>query len=109
MCYVCRKPVQDYSHFNGQGGTEYEKCPLYSTNDELHVDLVKKIGEQAKAVILKSNPQGRLMHDPTIIMPERSHDHPMPGVANNGIALNLGLVMILSKKKHSFDRSKCNY
>ncbi|CAG2064970.1 unnamed protein product, partial [Timema podura] len=25
MCYICRKPVEDYSHFNGQGGTEFEK------------------------------------------------------------------------------------
>ncbi|KAJ4432000.1 hypothetical protein ANN_20614 [Periplaneta americana] len=25
MCYICRQPVQDYTHFNGQGGTEFHK------------------------------------------------------------------------------------
>lgn len=25
MCYLCRQPVLDYKHFNGQGGTEYDK------------------------------------------------------------------------------------
>lgn len=25
MCYICRQPVTDYSHFNGQGGTEFHK------------------------------------------------------------------------------------
>lgn len=93
MCYICRQPVTDYSHFNGQGGTEHEKCPLYSTNDELHVDLVREIGEKAKAEILQANPDRKLLHDPTIIMPERSNDHPMPGM-NYGIALNVGLPII---------------
>lgn len=25
MCYICRKPVQDYTHFNGQGGDNYDR------------------------------------------------------------------------------------
>lgn len=25
MCYICRQPVTNYSHFNGQGGTEFHK------------------------------------------------------------------------------------
>ena len=25
MCYLCRQPVKDYSHFNGQGGTDFHK------------------------------------------------------------------------------------
>lgn len=92
MCYVCRKPVSDYSHFNGQGGTEYQKCPLYSTNDELHVDLVEKVAEQAKAEILKANPDKTLKHDPTMVLPERTYDDPMPGM-NRGAGLVAGLVM----------------
>ncbi|KAK6633276.1 hypothetical protein RUM44_003877 [Polyplax serrata] len=86
MCYICRKPVENYSHFNGQGGTEYHKCPLYSTNDELHVDLVARVGAEAKAHILQTNPQGRLLHDPTAVIPERTNDNPMPGM-NNGAAI----------------------
>lgn len=82
MCYVCRKPVSDYSHFNGQGGTEYNKCPLYSTNDELHVDVVRHIAMEAKTEILQANPQGRLLHDPTTVMPERSQEAPLPGTHN---------------------------
>jgi len=25
MCYICRQPVKDYSHFNGQGGDACHK------------------------------------------------------------------------------------
>jgi hypothetical protein len=25
MCYICRQPVTSYSHFNGQGGSEFHK------------------------------------------------------------------------------------
>jgi hypothetical protein len=25
MCYICRQPVKDYSHFNGQGGDAHYK------------------------------------------------------------------------------------
>jgi hypothetical protein len=25
MCYICRQPVKNYSHFNGQGGDAFNK------------------------------------------------------------------------------------
>jgi hypothetical protein len=25
MCYICRQPVTNYTHFNGEGGTEFNK------------------------------------------------------------------------------------
>lgn len=89
MCYVCRQPVTDYSHFNGQGGTDFSKCPLYSTNDELHVDAVKKVAEEAKQEVLKKNPEGKLVHDPTMILPERRNDPLMPGMVRPGDAQRL--------------------
>ncbi|KAL0281339.1 UNVERIFIED_CONTAM: hypothetical protein PYX00_002353 [Menopon gallinae] len=93
MCYVCRKPVQNYSHFNAQGGTEYHKCPLYSTNDELHVDLVERVAEEAKAEVLRANPDKTLKYDPTMVLPTRSYDEPMPGM-NRGAGFVAGLLAI---------------
>ncbi|KAL1490678.1 hypothetical protein ABEB36_013333 [Hypothenemus hampei] len=60
MCYVCRKPVTDYKHFNGQGGTRHDLCPLYSTNYVMHEANVIKAAFQAKSQIdpnvLKNDP-----------------------------------------------------
>nr|CAD7261137.1 unnamed protein product [Timema shepardi] len=72
MCYICRKPVEDYSHFNGQGGTEFEKCPLFSTNNQLHVDAVKQEAIKAKEEVLGQNPTVELKHDPTKNLPKSS-------------------------------------
>nr|CAD7452682.1 unnamed protein product [Timema tahoe] len=72
MCYICRKPVEDYSHFNGQGGTEFEKCPLFSNNNQLHVDAVKQEAIKAKEEVLGQNPTVELKHDPTKNLPNSS-------------------------------------
>ncbi|XP_026284904.2 uncharacterized protein LOC113210921 [Frankliniella occidentalis] len=69
MCYVCRQPVKDYSHFNGQGGDAHEKCPLYSDHHALEVAEVKKVAERAKKEVLARIPNGSLKHDPTKILP----------------------------------------
>ncbi|KAK3913520.1 E3 ubiquitin-protein ligase RNF216 [Frankliniella fusca] len=69
MCYICRQPVQNYSHFNGQGGDAYEKCPLYSDHHALEVAEVKKVAEQAKKEVMARMPNSSLKHDPTKILP----------------------------------------
>lgn len=70
MCYVCGKPVDGYNHFNGQGGTNYELCPLYSDTEKLHLDAVRKTGEEAKEEIKQKNPSVQLKHDPLTGLPK---------------------------------------
>lgn len=61
MCYVCKKPVKDYTHFNGIGGHQYHLCPLYSDNNNLNKQKVLNAVEKAKAQI----DQTKLKVDPT--------------------------------------------
>ncbi|XP_067012881.2 uncharacterized protein [Anabrus simplex] len=72
MCYICRQPVSDYSHFNPMGGTEFDKCPLFSTNEELHVTAVKEEAKKAKKEVLNMNPGRKLKSDPTTVLSEPS-------------------------------------
>lgn len=61
MCYVCKKPVEDYKHFNGMGGDKFHLCPLYSDNNNLNKQKVLKAVTEAKTQIdqskLKSDPE----------------------------------------------------
>ena len=60
MCYLCKKPVKDYSHFNnGQGGS----CPLYSDSKILHEQEVAVAAAKAREELAKNNL--KLMNDPT--------------------------------------------
>ncbi|XP_034235979.1 uncharacterized protein LOC117642170 isoform X3 [Thrips palmi] len=69
MCYVCRQPVKDYSHFNGQGGDNFERCPLYSDHHALEVAEVKRMAALAKNEVLSRDPTLTLKHDPTKLLP----------------------------------------
>ncbi|KAJ9589904.1 hypothetical protein L9F63_016965, partial [Diploptera punctata] len=80
MCYICRKPVKDYSHFNGQGGDAFHKCPLYSSNDVIHVNPVKEEAKKAKEEVEALNPNLTLKNDPTKNLPvARGGDFVHPG------------------------------
>ncbi|XP_066260335.1 uncharacterized protein [Euwallacea similis] len=61
MCYVCRKPVTDYKHFNGQGGDRHDLCPLYTENAFVNEKNVLKAAEEAK----KQVDPAQLKNDPT--------------------------------------------
>ena len=65
MCYLCKKEVQDYSHFYGQGGTPtaVKTCPLWSDNKLLHQMEVAKAAELARQDLAKENVV--LSNDPT--------------------------------------------
>jgi len=65
MCYLCKAPVKDYSHFYGQGGRPSEKqpCPLWSDNAALHAQEVAKAAQEAKDELAAKNV--KLKHDPT--------------------------------------------
>ncbi|CAH0559360.1 unnamed protein product [Brassicogethes aeneus] len=62
MCYICGKPVIDYSHFNGIGGDKYHLCPLYSDTNAVNEQNVVKAGQEAKSSVDAS----KLKIDPTI-------------------------------------------
>ncbi|XP_049833243.1 LOW QUALITY PROTEIN: uncharacterized protein LOC126276571 [Schistocerca gregaria] len=112
MCYICRKPVKDYTHFNGEGGTEYHKCPLFSKNDDLHVKAVEEEAAKARNEALAKNPNIQLKHDPTHILPERTQPdvpdrHNVHFVPYNGrypVHVNLhlpaGAAEILPARRH---------
>ncbi|XP_046391105.1 uncharacterized protein LOC124159377 [Ischnura elegans] len=84
MCYVCRKPVKDYKHFNPYKDRPSELCPLYSDDAELHVQSVKVEAEKAKEEIMRQNPNINLKHDPTLKLPEKpsSSNQPKPPPLN---------------------------
>ena len=62
MCYICRQPVRDYSHFYGQGAqpTANQRCPLFSDNNRLHDSDVAKGAKEAKKEMDKENPEVNL-------------------------------------------------
>ncbi|XP_071445941.1 uncharacterized protein [Hetaerina americana] len=82
MCYICRKPVTGYQHFNPYKDRPSNLCPLYSDDVELHVRSVQTEAEKAKEDIMRQNPNVNLKHDPTLKLPEKPSSskgpkHPM--------------------------------
>ena len=64
MCYLCRAPVDDYSHFcthfravPGQPCTECNKCDLWRSNDDSR--HIKAAGRAAKERFLQRHPKLR--------------------------------------------------
>lgn len=56
MCYICNSPVKDYQHFRGEGSNEVGKCPLWSDNQLLNAETVRKVEEDARREILRQDP-----------------------------------------------------
>ena len=67
MCYLCKQPVKDYTHFYGQGGapTPTKTCPLWTDNKRLHEQEVANAAAKAKEELAAQNPNLKLKHDPT--------------------------------------------
>ncbi|KAJ8949309.1 hypothetical protein NQ318_006734 [Aromia moschata] len=61
MCYICKAPVTNYSHFNGIGGDKFNLCPLYSDTNSVNEQNVLQAAASAKAEIDPS----KLKVDPT--------------------------------------------
>ncbi|CAH1115578.1 unnamed protein product [Psylliodes chrysocephalus] len=51
MCYICKQPVTDYTHFNGIGGDKFNLCPLYSDTNEFNQKNVIAAATEAKAKV----------------------------------------------------------
>ena len=74
MCYLCRKPVKNYDHFVGEGGTPnppHQICPLWSNNDILHTEEVARGGQNAKSTMEREKPNVELKIDPTVDLKKR--------------------------------------
>ena len=65
MCYLCKEPVKDYTHFYGQGGApdRTRSCPLWTDNKKLHEKEVAEAAAKAKEELKKKNLT--LKNDPT--------------------------------------------
>ncbi|XP_018027113.2 E3 ubiquitin-protein ligase RNF216 isoform X2 [Hyalella azteca] len=76
MCYVCKKPITGYDHFDdgpyrATAGdllpSQRSKCPKYSDSRKLHAEEVKRKAEEAKKTL---DPDVQLKHDPTKYVPQ---------------------------------------
>ncbi|CAG9766487.1 unnamed protein product [Ceutorhynchus assimilis] len=61
-CYICRKPIKNYQHYNGQGGDQSKLCPLYSENILNNEKEVLEAAMEAK----KQVDPAKLKNDPTV-------------------------------------------
>ncbi|KAH8681551.1 hypothetical protein BX600DRAFT_25593 [Xylariales sp. PMI_506] len=58
QCYVCRKTVKDYSHFNDVNrGGKHGQCPLFDNTDERHEREVRSAEENSKPQANQNNIQ----------------------------------------------------
>ncbi|GAB6021755.1 hypothetical protein CHUAL_004333 [Chamberlinius hualienensis] len=74
MCYVCRQPIKDYSHFGPNG------CPQDVNTEELHRKEAADGGAKAKQELLEQHPELsnlNLKYDPTV-MPSTSSGNQEP-------------------------------
>ena len=57
QCYVCRKTVKDYSHFNNrERGGKNGQCPLFDSTALRHQDEVQQAEESAREKVAKERP-----------------------------------------------------
>ncbi|KAG7189831.1 hypothetical protein KM043_017490 [Ampulex compressa] len=102
QCYICDKPVTGYNHFNGQGASRVDLCPLWSDNHRMNAETVLKVAKTTMEQIKEQNPNIELHIDnllPTLpqktkgphqdianadVVPERVYR--IPGHALNGSA-----------------------
>ncbi|CAL4140779.1 unnamed protein product, partial [Meganyctiphanes norvegica] len=68
MCYICKKPIQGYDHFEDKPKpTNPDKCPLWSNSLEIHA---REVRQRAKELKKNQDPSIALKHDPTKDLPE---------------------------------------
>lgn len=65
MCYLCRKQIKDYNHFENRNPNDPSKgngskCTLYSDTNKLHEEEVARSAQKARAELAASNPNIRV-------------------------------------------------
>uniref|UniRef100_T1J9J9 RING-type domain-containing protein n=1 Tax=Strigamia maritima TaxID=126957 RepID=T1J9J9_STRMM len=66
MCYLCRQPIDGYSHFESFGNSN-SKCPITSNVFDLHQKELKSSAEAARREYIRLHPEVasmELKHDP---------------------------------------------
>ncbi|KAI0120355.1 hypothetical protein F4776DRAFT_250587 [Hypoxylon sp. NC0597] len=57
-CYVCRKTITDYRHFNDVSrGGKNGRCPLYDSTEERHQEEVQRAEEETRQKVARDNPE----------------------------------------------------
>ncbi|KAI1143111.1 hypothetical protein F5Y05DRAFT_367519 [Hypoxylon sp. FL0543] len=57
-CYVCRKTITDYKHFNDTSrGGKNGRCPLYDSTEERHQQEVQRAEEETRQQVARDNPE----------------------------------------------------
>lgn len=56
MCFICNSPVDGYQHFEGQGSNAGNLCPLWTNNEQLNAEAVRRVEEAARREILQQDP-----------------------------------------------------
>uniref|UniRef100_T1J9K2 RING-type domain-containing protein n=1 Tax=Strigamia maritima TaxID=126957 RepID=T1J9K2_STRMM len=57
MCYVCRKPIKDYEHFDKIINGKSDKCQLYSNDREMERVELQKTVVEAREEYIKKHPE----------------------------------------------------
>ncbi|CAE6398806.1 unnamed protein product [Rhizoctonia solani] len=92
VCYVCRKIIQGYEHFDQTQGAarnpRSQKCPLWESVEQRHADDVKQAAEAAREEYQRLNPDVReediavdLPRAPPPPQPRTEPAYPLPNFA----------------------------
>ncbi|KAI2619061.1 hypothetical protein GGS26DRAFT_584708 [Hypomontagnella submonticulosa] len=58
QCYVCRKTITDYKHFNDiNRGGKSGQCPLFDKTEDRHKEEVQRAEEEARRRVAQDNPE----------------------------------------------------
>ncbi|KAK4328200.1 hypothetical protein Pmani_001322 [Petrolisthes manimaculis] len=68
MCYICKKPIKGYDHFEDKTvPTDSSKCPLWSNSEKIHAEEVRDAADKLKKDM---DPNLNLVHNPLNDVPE---------------------------------------
>lgn len=63
QCYLCRQPVDSYSHFCGCSDSNCGKCHLWAKPEALDKERVTRVGREELDKVVKENPDLRINVD----------------------------------------------
>jgi len=103
MCYLCKQPVKDYSHFYGQGsgpGPD-KKCPLWSDTQTLHRKEVAEAAARARGELKDNNIQ--LKADPTKGIADPTTIKPNPDRIPGAFGFLQGNIEAVRAQQHMYE------
>ncbi|XP_012523020.1 uncharacterized protein LOC105828962 [Monomorium pharaonis] len=88
MCYICDKPVTDYTHFQGQGAERSNLCPLWSDNRRLNAESVIKVCHETVKQMKEKDPQVDINVDALLPKLPPKSKGPHEDIVNNAMIHN---------------------